>query len=865
MNARYDVDQVKALANGRWPEILNLPAELLDKSREHPCPKCGGNTRFRPLDDFESTGALFCNHCHSRKNGDGIAAYQWLNDCDFKTAISAIAEQVNCAPIGGSPSKAGSKSAKKKSSKSTAAKLDRFERMPWNDMLAEIYCSKKTGIVPASFAAVGGYLAKHSGCTTFALPIRNAKGQPIGNVAANVTGDKLSIYDPGTKTWGNPTSWKTVKGDQKGVIGTDNLFDSAKQSDITRVFKMEGCSDLLAVIPLLLPGEAAFCNVGGARENPAPFRWLLEILEDKFVVVIHDRDEVGVEGALGKPAEGRKGWATWAAGTASEVKNVELPYEVSGTHGKDFRDWLNEGHERSGLDKLITEAETVVYVDQQVIEDGADPHRLARVNLENYQEKHDRRLVVWKGEWYRWKAGKYIKLEMAELKSKVTAAIRLEFESQWHAEFTAYQEWVADTTKYKSENDKGPPKIKKVTPQLVTSVIAAMASQVQLPGTSVTMPCWLEDRSERYYISMQNGILDFDKVFAGADEADFLLPHSPNWFSQFQLDYEFNFASKCPTWLNYLDYVMEGDQDRIDLLQEWAGYLLTPTNYLQKFLVLEGLGGNGKTVYFAGIRAMLGRDNVSSVALENFSGQFALSTTIGKQANICGDVGEIDGVAEGQLKQFTGGDCMTFDRKGISPLEVIPTAKLMMAWNLRPRFKDRSMGVWRRMMIVPFEREVEESRRITGMDSDKFWLESGEVPAILRWAIEGLDRLKTVGKFTQPEVSKQAITEYRHESNPASEFLNECLTEEPEGLIQCQWLYELYVAWCREAGHNYPLSKIQFGKEVKKSFPSVGRNLLRSDLTKAEGDDRGRTWHHSGIDFSVDRIAGKYVYGDDIK
>lgn len=860
MNARYDVDQVKALANGRWPEILNLPAELLDKSREHPCPKpgCGGNTRFRCLDDFESTGAVFCNHCFNRKNGDGIASFGWLNDCDFKTALAAIAEIVGAKPIGGKKTNPA-----KKPAKSTAGQLERFEPLPWNDMLAAIYCSKKAGIQPASFAAVSGYLAKHSGCTVFALPIRQQGGKAIGNVAANVTGGKLAVYDPKSDSWGNPTSWKTVKGDQKGVIGSDNLFDSAKYSSINRVFKMEGCSDLLAVIPLLQPNEAAFCNVGGARENPKPYRWLLEILEDKLVVVIHDRDEVGVEGAIGKPAEGRKGWATWAAETASEVKNIELPFDLSETHGKDFRDWLNQGHERSDLDQLITEAEIITYVDQAPIEDGADPHRLARVNLENYQAKHDRRLVVWKGEWFRWKAGKYIKLEIAELKSKVTSAIRIEFEAQWREEFDRYEEWRA-SNEYKSENDKGPPKIKKVTPQLVSAVIAAMASQVQLPGTSVTMPCWLEDRSERHYISMQNGILDFDKVFAGADEADFLLPHSPNWFSQFQLGYEFNFTSKCPTWLNYLDYAMEGDQERIDLLQEWAGYLLTPTNYLQKFLVLEGLGGNGKTVYFAGIRAMLGRDNVSSVALENFSGRFDLSTTIGKQANICGDVGEIDGVAEGQLKQFTGGDCMTFDRKGMTPLELIPTAKLMMAWNLRPRFKDRSMGVWRRMMIVPFEREVEDSQRVVGMDSDKYWLESGEVPAILRWAIEGLDRLKTIGRFTQPAISKQAITEYRHESNPASEFLNEHLIEEPEGRIQCQWLYELYVAWCRESGHNYPLSKVQFGKEVKKSFPKSERSKFRLGSDDSNGDIRGRTWHHIGLDFSVDRIAGKYVYGDDI-
>lgn len=314
--------------------------------------------------------------------------------------------------------------------------------------------------------------------------------------------------------------------------------------------------------------------------------------------------------------------------------------------------------------------------------------------------------------------------------------------------------------------------------------------------------------------------------------------------------------------MNYLEYAMEGDQERMDLLQEWAGYLLTNTNYLQKFLVLEGEGGNGKTVYFAAIRAMLGPENVSSVPLENFSGRFDLATTIGKAANISGDVGEIDSVAEGALKQFTGGDCMSFDRKGLTPIEVIPTAKLMMAWNLRPRFKDRSMGVWRRMIIVPFQREVEESRKIQGMDSYDFWLNSGELPAILRWAIEGLDRLNTMGRFTYSEVCAKAAQEYRQESNPAGDFLTDHIQESSESRISCKWLYELYRLWCRETGHSYPLAQNQFGKEVFRKFPRSERRKQRTDGLEASENDRSRIWYYTGIDFSVDKICDQYVYGE---
>ena len=54
MAARIDADVVRQAATGRWPEILQqvagIPAEFLDSSQEHPCPKGGGETRCRLVD-----------------------------------------------------------------------------------------------------------------------------------------------------------------------------------------------------------------------------------------------------------------------------------------------------------------------------------------------------------------------------------------------------------------------------------------------------------------------------------------------------------------------------------------------------------------------------------------------------------------------------------------------------------------------------------------------------------------------------------------------------------------------------------------------------------------------------------------------
>jgi hypothetical protein len=86
-----NVDSLKSAASGRWPEILNavagIDSGILD-GKHHPCPKCGGSDRFRLID--EAAGAVYCNQCFKAGNGDGLAAVQWMQCCDFKEACDKI-------------------------------------------------------------------------------------------------------------------------------------------------------------------------------------------------------------------------------------------------------------------------------------------------------------------------------------------------------------------------------------------------------------------------------------------------------------------------------------------------------------------------------------------------------------------------------------------------------------------------------------------------------------------------------------------------------------------------------------------------------------------------------------------------------
>lgn len=197
--------------------------------------------------------------------------------------------------------------------------------------------------------------------------------------------------------------------------------------------------------------------------------------------------------------------------------------------------------------------------------------------------------------------------------------------------------------------ERDPPPPHKVTCSLVKNVEQALQSLCRLPHDT-ELNSWL-DGTPGSFIALTNGIVDIDRAAAG--QPNCLLSHTPDWFSLVVLPYPFDASATCPTWLAFLAKNLEGDAERIAILQEWFGLCLINDTSFQKFLLMQGEGANGKSVACAVLNALLGADNVSNVPLEGFGERFQLMQTVGKLANIAAEVGEIDKVAEGHLKAFT--------------------------------------------------------------------------------------------------------------------------------------------------------------------------------------------------------------------
>lgn len=371
---------------------------------------------------------------------------------------------------------------------------------------------------------------------------------------------------------------------------------------------------------------------------------------------------------------------------------------------------------------------------------------------------------------------------------------------------------------------------------LITNVLDAIQSMTILPS-STDPQTWINGNSSerRNLIALRNGLLDLDAYFAGS--TDCLLKASPDWFTLTSMPYSFSPGAKCPTWMRVLERNFEGDKERLAIAQEWAGLNLIPETKYHRFLVGEGDGSNGKSVYCAGLQAIVGIQNCSHVPLEIFGECFSLWPTVGKLANIAAECSEADRIAEAILKSFVSGDPLQIDRKNKTPLKHCkPTARLTFMANNRPRFHDRSSGLWRRMILMPFRVTIGDGERIDGLDKAEWWAQHGEVEGMFLWAIEGLKRLRQQGTFTRSAVCEEAAAGYRLESNPARQFLDDRCDADPDGKVVAAVLYESYQRWAKTNGYS-PLSNGKFGGEVKRAFPKMRRG------------QENRVWHYLGVRF----------------
>lgn len=396
----------------------------------------------------------------------------------------------------------------------------------------------------------------------------------------------------------------------------------------------------------------------------------------------------------------------------------------------------------------------------------------------------------WRGEWCAYTAGRFVRMDRDELKAHIVGFLRE------HAIL--------------------------VTPYFVNAIVLALTHLCMIPSGQETNR-WMRGINGALVIPAANGNVSLSD--RDENRKPMLLSHTALFFSFSVLPYDYDVNAKCPLWLTFLDDVLLGRQEYIHLLQEYFGYLLSPDCRQQRFLVCTGPGANGKGVVWEIGEAMVGSDSCSHVPLAQFGDRFALYATLGKRLNVTSEsMHMIAEEGETALKAFAAGDTMSFERKYGDRVEMKPTAKIVICTNALPRFSDKTWGVWRRLLLLPFDKTVDETAQIKDLADEL----KKELPGVLNWAIDGLDRLNLNGRFTVPESHAQMLEDYRRDADPARAFLCDRYEPSTNGeYVFTDILYADYKEWCQNNGYK-PLGERLLGKQVHQLFPSVDHKRFGS-------------------------------------
>jgi putative DNA primase/helicase len=301
----------------------------------------------------------------------------------------------------------------------------------------------------------------------------------------------------------------------------------------------------------------------------------------------------------------------------------------------------------------------------------------------------------------------------------------------------------------------------------------------------------------------------------------------------------------APTFYQFLNRIQPDDRMQA-FLQRWFGYSMLGLTNEQALAFFYGMGANGKSALTDLIARIMG-SYAATAKIESLTGQNrrsggdATPDLINIVAARMVRASEPEkGVQwqEGLIKQLTGGEPILVRALNENFFEATPIFKLTIGGNHAPDIRGMDDGIWRRLMIVPFNVQIPKAER----DPLIVQRMMAEAPGILNWLIEGA-RAYLEGGLAPPAEVSQATDELRAEADPYGRFLESCcvITGDPSHSITSRDLVNCFIYWQMKTGDTpYKNRTIQLAmKEHSRRWrsPSSGKQFAARETGRFIGYD----------------------------
>lgn len=251
-------------------------------------------------------------------------------------------------------------------------------------------------------------------------------------------------------------------------------------------------------------------------------------------------------------------------------------------------------------------------------------------------------------------------------------------------------------------------------------------------------------------------------------------------------------------WKEALDVFFQADPELIGYVQRICGLAVIGKVMVEALVIAYGDGRNGKSTFWNTIARVLGSysGSISADALtvgvrRNVKPELAEAR--GKRLLIAAETEEGMRLSTSNVKQLASTDQISAEKKFKDPFAFTPSHTLILYTNHLPRVGAMDAGIWRRLIVIPFNAVIEGSSDVKNYADHLYETAGG---AILAWMMEGARLIHAENyQLTPPAQVVEASAAYREENDWFAQFLDDACDVDPGLSERAGDLYQTYRAW----------------------------------------------------------------------
>jgi putative DNA primase/helicase len=282
-------------------------------------------------------------------------------------------------------------------------------------------------------------------------------------------------------------------------------------------------------------------------------------------------------------------------------------------------------------------------------------------------------------------------------------------------------------------------------------------------------------------------------------EGSQLWPHDSKRPLFYVLPYEFDPSAKSFKWQQFLDEVLPDRTVQMVLAEFIATCFISPHILkIEKALMLFGSGANGKSVVFEVLTEVLGRQNVSHFSLSSLCDEkgYHRAELTGKRVNWATEISTK--LSTAVFKALSSREPIEARRPYGAAFIQDEIPPMVFNTNVLPRDVEHNDGFFRRFLIVNFPITIPPEKQNRSLAKE---IIDNELPGVLNWVLEGMNRLLTQKRLTPSTTIDNALKEYRKTSCSVALFLEDIgFRPCSDASVSLKEIFKSYRLFCGENG-----------------------------------------------------------------